>query len=147
MNRVIPIRQALYENENRIAVFIPNQKDVIELIKKVPQSRWSPTHKCWHFLKTQANWDIFLVYFKDFTLNIQKNMPPLSIPASEMWEKPKLQLKADYLNHFIVPTEATIQNAVNEKKEETKTPFVHKTPYQLEKIVLDGQKLIGVPIA
>jgi hypothetical protein len=44
---VIPIRPAIFENENRIAVFIPNQKDVIDLIKKVPQSRWSPTHQPW----------------------------------------------------------------------------------------------------
>ena len=146
MNCVIPVKPAIMDNENRIAVFIPNQTDVIDLIKKVPQSRWSPTHKCWHFLKTQQNWDIFTLHFKDFTLNIQKNMPPLSIPASEMWEKPKLQLKADYLNHFILPTETVVQNAVNEKKEDTKILFVHKTPYQLEKIVLNEQKYLGVPI-
>lgn len=98
MNHVIPVRPALLKNESRIAVFIPNEENIKNLIKKVPQSRWSPSHKCWHFLKTQENWDIFNAHFEGFTLNIQKDLEPLSIPASEMWEKPKLQLKADYQN-------------------------------------------------
>ncbi len=84
MNLVIPVRPALLKSENRIAVFIPNETDIKDLIKKIPHAQWSPTHQCWHFLKTQANWDIFMLHFKDFTLNVQKHLPPLSIPASEM---------------------------------------------------------------
>ena len=76
MNLVIPVKPAIMDNENRVAVFIPNQKDIIDLIKKVPQSRWSPTHKCWHFLKTQANWDIFYVYNSRIMLPLlEPNVP------------------------------------------------------------------------
>ncbi len=146
MDIVIPVKPALFSEEKRIAVFIPNQADIIDLIKKVPQSRWSPTYKCWHFLKTQANWDIFLAHFKDFTLNIQKDMPPLSIPASEMREKPKLQLKSDYLNHFVLPSEMGIQNVIKGKKEENQAAFIHKTPFLIEKVTYDGQNYMGIPI-
>ena len=147
MNLVIPVRPALFENENRVAVFIPNQADIIDLIKKVPQSRWSPMHKCWHFLKTQAHWAIFQEYFQDFTLNIQKNLPPLSIPSSEMLERPKLPLKENYLNHFILPSETTIPDILNDKKEEKQVVFIHKTAFQIEKVSYDGQNFIGIPIA
>lgn len=147
MHLVIPIRPAVFENESRIAVFIPNEENIKNLIRQVPKCRWSPLHKCWHFLKTQENWTIFITHFKDCNLNIQKDLEPLSIPASEIWEKPKLELKSDYLNRFILPSEATIQNALNQEKEKIKTIFVHKTPYQLEKVVFDEQKFLGIPIA
>lgn len=146
MNQVIPIRPAVCESENRIAVFIPNQANTIDLIKKVPQCRWSPTHKCWHFLKTQEHWDIFLAYFKDYTFNIQKNVPPLSIPASEMWERPKLQLKGDYLNHFILPNEATIQDILVEQKQAIPSNYSHKTHFQVEKVTYSEMRFIGIPI-
>ena len=146
MNVVIPVRPALYENENRIAVFIPNQKEMIDLIKKVPQCRWSPSHQCWHFLKTPEHWAVFQTCFQDYTLNIQKNMPPLSIPASEMLEKPKLQLKSDYLNAFVVPSDEAMQNDILDKKEGESVSFIHKTPFSLEKVTYDGLKFIGIPI-
>ena len=64
MNAVIPVRPALFENESRIAVFIPNEENIKNLIKKIPKSRWSPSNACWHFLKTPDNWAIFQHYFQ-----------------------------------------------------------------------------------
>ncbi len=146
MDNIILIRPALYENEKRIAVFISNQKDLIDLVKKIPKCRWSPSHKCWHFLKTQENWAVFQQYFQDFTLNIQKNLAPLSIPASEMLERPKLQLKADIINHFIQPSEMVVQNIMNDKKEQNQAIIHHKTPFLIEKVTFDGQNYMGIPI-
>ena len=147
MNCVIPVRPALYENENHIAVFIPNQKDMIDLIKKVPQSRWSPSHKCWHFAKTAENWDVFMNHFQDFTLNIQKDVAPLSIPKSEILERPKLQLKADSVNqHFIQPSDIVFINEHKDKGIQNQTTHTPKTPFKIEKVSMDGQNYMGIPI-
>ena len=136
MNFVIPVRPAVFENESRIAVFIPNEENIKNLIRKVPKSRWSPSHQCWHFVKTQENWAIFNAHFEGFTLNIQKDLAPLSIPASEMWERPKLQLKADYappkLSEGLKPSESNM--------------LTSKTFFKIEKVLMTEQYHIAVPI-
>ena len=91
MQTVIPVRPAVFETENRIAVFIANEDVVNKLIRRIPERRWSPSHGYWHFPKTEKHWATFKELFKDFDLNIQAELPPLSIPASEMIERPKLK--------------------------------------------------------
>ena len=90
MSTIILIKQARYENEKRIAVFMPNEPTFIDLIKQIPQRRWSPTLACWHFPNEIAQWQIFQNLFQNFDLNIQKDNPPLVIPFSDMVERPKL---------------------------------------------------------
>ena len=90
MSTIILIKQARYENEKRIAVFMPNEPTFIDLIKQIPQRRWSPTLACWHFPNEIAQWQIFQNLFQNFDLNIQKDNQPLVIPFSDMVERPKL---------------------------------------------------------
>ena len=110
MSTIILIKQAQYENEKRIAVFIPNETTFIDLIKQIPQRRWSPTLGCWHFPNEILQWQIFQNLFHDFDLNIQKDNQPLVVPYSDMVERPKL------LKH------ATNQPDIPNQKSETKAP-------------------------
>ena len=71
MQTVIPVRPAVFENENRIAAFIANEDAVNKLIRQVPERRWSPSNGYWHFPKTEKHWAAFKELFKDFDLNIQ----------------------------------------------------------------------------
>ncbi len=146
MNYVIPIQKAIVGRQNHIAVFIPKEDSLIEKIKKIPNRSWSMLHKCWYFPNTVENWQIFQQQFQDFDLNIQKNLPPLSIPSTEIWEKSKLQLKPDSINHFVESSKAEMPNDLANNEAQQMQRFVHKTPFQIEKVTYDGQKFFGIPI-
>ena len=144
MPTVIPIRPALSNIENRIAVFIPNENEWIALIRSIPQSRWSPSHGCWHFPKTKAHWTLFQKLFEPFNWNIQKDATPLSIPASEMREWRTMPLKPDYIPPQVSPTKAVLSNNnVTPKPLE----YVLPTPFKIEKVMYDAQYFIGIPLA
>ena len=96
MDIVIAVKKAVFENENRIAVFIPNDAILIEKIKKVPASRWSPSHFCWHFPYSSDHWGIFKSLFQDESLDIQDSEIPIVIPFVEMVQAPKLELKKEF---------------------------------------------------
>ena len=93
---VIAVKKAIFENENRIAVFMPNEPILIEKIRKVPVCRWSPSHLCWHFPYNSEHWGIFKSLFKEESLNIQNSENPIVIPYIEMVKLPKLDLKIQY---------------------------------------------------
>ena len=163
---VIAIRPAVFENESLVAVFMPNQANWIDLIRQVPKSRWSPSHGCWHFPKTKENWTLFQKLFEVFDWHVQKEAPPLSIPASEMMPLPPLNRKdVPNVEHtvYVLPTKtlppspvlATLEvsqtlpnstsptNPTNQTTIATPTP---KIPFQIEKVSYGGQKLMGIPI-
>jgi integrase/recombinase XerD len=89
----IPIKKAKFEQQRRIAVFIPNEPTLTEQIRRVPERRWSPSHRCWHFPYTAENWGVFKSLFKDWTLDIQDDDTFFRIPYEEMIPQPKLMLK------------------------------------------------------
>ena len=143
------IRPAILDNESRVAVFMPNQKDLIDLIRQVPKSRWSPSHGCWHFPKTEKYWVAFKDLFKDFDFNIQKDMIPLSIPAVEMFEIPKLTLKADYvavaqLSKGLERLESSQASSVQENI--SVISRTEQVPFQIEKVSFDEQTFMSLPI-
>ena len=92
MNTVITIKPARFENEKRMAIFMPNQPKLIDLIKQIEGRRWSPTLGCWHFPNQMTQWQAFQKLFQSFDLNVQKNVQPLIIPYSDMVKRPQLQL-------------------------------------------------------
>ncbi len=100
----------------------------------MPQCRWSPTHQCWHFLKTKEHWALFQDLFQDFTLNIQKSITPLSIPKSEMLERPKLQLRTDVVDNI----DSVIANQL--------INIVEPTPFKIEKLTYNTHQFLGIPI-
>ena len=65
MHIVIPIKPAQFENEKRIAVFIPNQADIFaEALAKAHIYKQVPTHSFRHAFTTQllnANTDLDFV--------------------------------------------------------------------------------------
>ena len=140
---VISICPAIFENESRVAVFMPNQKDWIILIRQVPNSRWSPSRGCWHFPKTKENWTLFQKLFEPFDFNIQKEATPLSIPASEMWERRSMPLKADYVLPQIPPQVPVLPNNNPAQK---LSEYVPLTPFKIEKVMYNAQYFIGIPI-
>ena len=138
---VIAIRPAVFENESRVAVFMPNQKDWIDLIRQVPKSRWSPSHGCWHFPKTKENWTLFQKLFELFDWHIQKEATPLSIPTSEMWERCSMPLKADYVPPQTPPS---TPDAFEKKPIRPSSP--NPIFFQIEKVAYDGQKFMSLAI-
>jgi integrase/recombinase XerD len=93
MENKLIIKKAIFETENRIAVFIPKQADLMDKIKKVPDRKWSMRHLCWHFPYTIDTWGIFKSLFKDFSFDIKNEEDVLVIPYSEMVLPPQLTLK------------------------------------------------------
>jgi integrase/recombinase XerD len=93
MDNILIVKKAIFETENRIAVFIPKQSDLMDKIKKVPNRKWSMRHFCWHFPYNADNWGIFKSLFKDFIFDIKNEEAPLEIPYAEMVLPPQLTLK------------------------------------------------------
>jgi integrase/recombinase XerD len=93
MENIIIVKKAIFETENRIAIFIPKKKDMIEKIRKVPKREWSNRHLCWHFPYNADNWGIFKSLFKDFSFDIRKEEAALVIAYAEMVSPPQLTLK------------------------------------------------------
>jgi integrase/recombinase XerD len=89
----ILIKKAKFEKQRRIAVFMPNETHLTAQIRHVPERRWSPSHRCWHFPYTAENWRIFKSLFQDCDLDIQAEDTFLRIPYEEMVTPPKLLLK------------------------------------------------------
>lgn len=81
---IITIKKAFFQTEERIAVFIPKDDDLIKKIKQIPDRRWSGVHQCWHCPYLKENWRIFKSIFQKFEFAIDDKTEPMEIPTSEM---------------------------------------------------------------
>jgi integrase/recombinase XerD len=107
MEKILVIKKAVFETENRIAVFIPKEEDMMDKIKKVPNRKWSMRHLCWHFPYTADTWGIFKSLFKNFSFDIKNEEAALVIPYAEMVEPPRLEHKPMPKIHLETITETT----------------------------------------
>ena len=137
---IISLRPAVFENESRVAVFMPNQTDKVNLIRQIPKSQWSPLYGCWHFPKTMENWTLFQTLFKSFVWQIYKDTTPLSIPTSETWECRQMSLKSDYLP---LQTSSTVNLSEKSLLQKQSTHFDF---FQIEKVAYDGKKFMSLAI-
>ncbi len=144
---IIQIKKAVFEDEKRVAVYIPKQADLMDKIKKIPNRRWSPACSCWHFPYCLDNWQMFKSYFSEYTFSIDKTGDPIKIPAIEMIAPPRLELKNEnkqtQYNHF----EPNNKKSINLKKqqiESTKqTIFDEKTITESSKqFLLEGKIVV-----
>jgi integrase/recombinase XerD len=114
----IVIRKAIYEQERRIAVFFPKHPLLIERIKKVPQSRWSWKHLCWHFPYSPALWTIFKSQFYDYNFAIESSASALVIPYSDMVLPPMRSINQSHSPTVPPPLPPQLEDALRALEEQ-----------------------------
>ena len=63
MDLSIKVRKVVHNNENRIIISFPYEEELVLLIKKFEDARWSKTHRAWHIPQNKYNIsDIFKVF-------------------------------------------------------------------------------------
>jgi integrase/recombinase XerD len=138
MENILIIKKAVFETENRIAVFIPKEKDMMDKIKEVPDRKWSMQHFCWHFPYNAYNWGIFKNLFKDFRFDIRNEEAALVIPYAEMVLPPQLTLKKQ--------PEKTVGKTTSSKQiEGIKTTFIAANIVEIETSLKPESKVEKAP--
>jgi hypothetical protein len=119
MANSIGIQKAVYENEIRVAVFIPKEPELVERIKQIPDRRWNSAQLCWHFPNNSSNWAMFKSLFASYQLLIKKELEPIQLQEDLRSQAPRgipakaamPQPTASETNK-IMPSQAPIVNAV-----------------------------------
>lgn len=63
-NITINLKRANYKNENRLLLEFAYNKDLIVLIKQLPDAKWSNSLKAWHIADTKENFNAVFLLFK-----------------------------------------------------------------------------------
>lgn len=64
MLKNIEVKTLDYKGEQRLALYFPYNKDLVHLIKTIPNSAWSNTNKCWHIPNSRNNMKELFQVFK-----------------------------------------------------------------------------------
>ncbi len=51
----IVVKAIEHNKQNRLALFFPIDKELIALVKTLPDARWSQSQKCWHIANNRSN--------------------------------------------------------------------------------------------
>ena len=54
----ITIKSVYYQNTHRLGLYFPYNEELIRLVKKLSDARWSRTHSCWHIADTAGNLEV-----------------------------------------------------------------------------------------
>jgi integrase/recombinase XerD len=63
MGLSVKVKNVVHNNENRILLYFPFDKELVELVKQFNDARWSKTHRAWHIPQNKYNIsDIYKVF-------------------------------------------------------------------------------------
>lgn len=54
----ITIKSVYHQNTHRLGLYFPYNEELIRLVKKLSDARWSRTHSCWHIADTAGNLEV-----------------------------------------------------------------------------------------
>src|ERR1700746_287124 len=86
----IEMQHALYENSTRLFLKFPYDSEAIDLVKTLPQAKWSNTKKAWHISYFEdLPWRVINLFaLKGVKVNYVNEKTPVSIPEEPQPKKP-----------------------------------------------------------
>lgn len=66
------VKKVIHRNEPRIVLNLPYMDENIQLVKKIPDARWSQTLRSWHIQYTKEAYGLLKGYFSDIEIDGQE---------------------------------------------------------------------------
>jgi hypothetical protein len=58
--QTVTLKLLFHRNEERIGICFAHDRELVPIVKKIPGTQWSQTHRCWHTLLSRTAYDALI---------------------------------------------------------------------------------------